>query len=715
MEATASHPRIGRRPSTWLAAVLAGIAAAAVATTMALAVANRGVITTFDRASPIEIGIPLGLGAAGAVIAARRGHNPIGWILLAIAVITALDGTAAQLALLGLRAGRPTTVQVWAAWFGAESTSIVWPAGLVVFLFLLFPDGALPSPRWRPVAWAAVAMTLFLLFLSALWSPALEPFSGLGSIANPTAVTSSARVLEGPIGATAYLGCVGILVAAAASLVVRMRRASGETRAQLTWVVYAVVITVAAFVALIVISLIGFPYADTASTLIILAGFGVALPLAYGIAILKHGLYEIDVVIRRTVVYVTLAGFTTAVYLAIVAGAGAFVGRRNSLLTMLAAVIVAVSFQPVYRRATRFANRLVFGERATPYEVMSEFSERIRATVDSRDLMPRMARILAEGTAAERADVWLRVGDELRLTASWPAAADGEPAIRVPPGAPLTGLPNSDAAFPVEHAGVLLGALSVRTRAGDPLRAAERTLVSDLAAQAGLVLRNEQLTAELRARLDDLRAAQRRIVAAQDAERRRLERNIHDGAQQQLVALAVKAGLARGVAAREPERTQAMLDDLVGDAQGALETLRDLARGIYPPLLADRGLAAALDAQARKAPFPVDVHDDANGRYPQEIEAAAYFCCLEAPQNAAKYATCSRVAIQLAEAGDCLVFEISDDGVGFDTASSSSGSGLRGMADRLAALDGHLSIRSAARLGTTVTGRVPIGTTSPSA
>ncbi|MGZ4133101.1 MAG: sensor histidine kinase, partial [Actinomycetota bacterium] len=242
----------------------------------------------------------------------------------------------------------------------------------------------------------------------------------------------------------------------------------------------------------------------------------------------------------------------------------------------------------------------------------------------------------------------------------------------------------------------------------DPIDPARERLVADLAAQAGLVLSNVQLTEELRARLNDLKAAQKRLVAAQDQERRRLERNIHDGAQQQLVALSVKARLARALTERDPARATEMLSQIESETQTALEDLRDLARGIYPPLLADKGLAAALEAQARKAPLPVSVHADGLGRYAQEVEAAAYFSCLEAMQNVAKYAQASRVDVSLADGVGNLRFEVTDDGRGFDPSATGYGTGLQGIADRLGALDGTLTVRSAPGSGTTIACAIPV-------
>ena len=224
------------------------------------------------------------------------------------------------------------------------------------------------------------------------------------------------------------------------------------------------------------------------------------------------------------------------------------------------------------------------------------------------------------------------------------------------------------------------------------------------------MLRNVRLTEQLRARLTDLQAAQKRLVTAQDEERRKLERNIHDGAQQQLVALQVRQRLTAGFVDRDPERAKSMLAELQADTQTALEDLRDLARGIYPPLLADQGLAAAITAQARKSAVPVDVDAEGVGRFPQATEAAVYFSILEALQNAAKYAGAARVRVTLRRDADALRFEVADDGRGFDPTANGYGTGLQGIADRLGALDGELVIESAPGTGTVVRGRIPVDT-----
>jgi signal transduction histidine kinase len=287
----------------------------------------------------------------------------------------------------------------------------------------------------------------------------------------------------------------------------------------------------------------------------------------------------------------------------------------------------------------------------------------------------------------------------------WPADDDR------PPDADATGdelppLPGEHAVA-VRHHGELLGALTLDTAPGVEFTSTEQRLLDDVASQAGIALRNARLTEELRAHVEELRSSRQRLVSAQDTERRRLERDIHDGAQQQLVALAVKARLAEQLADRDPAKAREVMGEVRADATEALETLRDLARGIYPPVLADRGLVEALDAQMRKAPIDVRIEAGDLGRFRQDVEATVYFCCLEAVQNAAKYAEPHEVRIELAQEDGSLAFRIVDDGRGFDPRATRPGMGLTNMRDRVEAAGGALRIDTAPGNGTAVEGSVP--------
>jgi signal transduction histidine kinase len=639
----------------------------------------------------------LAFAVLGAILASRRPSNAIGWIYVGTAVSFALSTLGDQAATYGL-VTNPGAVP--GAAFGSWLSVWVWaPASglLMVFSLLLFPDGRLPSRRWRPVAWLGALGIVLITVPVAIEGWSLRGQRLLYSNEPPPTLPDAFR-LAVHVQQFAFLVMFLLALVSAISLVVRFRRASGDEREQIRWFAFGGGLLILGFVS------------NTLTNNNFLGIVGLAgLPVASTIAILKYRLYDIDVVINKTVVYGLLAAFFTAVYVAIVVGIGTAFGSRSSrLLTVLAAVVMAVAFQPVRERARRLANRLVYGKRATPYEVLSDFSERAAGAYSTEDVLPRMARVLAEGTGSTRAEVWLRVGDELRSTASWPGSVeDGSAGLPIVDDE-LPQFPGNVDAFPVRHQGELLGALTLDKPPSEPLTPTETKLLSDLASQVGLVLRNVRLTSELQARLEDLRASRQRLVAAQDEERRRLERNLHDGAQQQLVALAVKLGMAETLAKKDPDRTAEMLSGLKADTTDALDNLRDLARGIYPPLLADKGLGAALDSQARKAAVPTTVEVDSVGRYPQEVEAAVYFCCLEALQNVAKYASASMANIRLLVADGSLRFEIQDDGAGFETATIGYGTGLQGMADRLDAIGGTLEVRSRPGEGTTVLGRIPV-------
>jgi signal transduction histidine kinase len=342
----------------------------------------------------------------------------------------------------------------------------------------------------------------------------------------------------------------------------------------------------------------------------------------------------------------------------------------------------------------------VYGRRATPYQALSNFAGDMAGQLDLTEAVNKMVTVLAGASGADRAEAWIRVGPQLRPAAIWPHGSPPSAAVALGPDGGLPAFEGASRAVAVTHGGELLGALSLQKPRNEPLSSTEDELLQDLASQAGLVLRNAAL-------IDELRASRRRLVEAQDAERRKIERNLHDGAQQQLIALMIQLGLLEE-SADDPAAVRELAPAVQDGLRAALEDLRDLARGIYPPLLADQGLVPALQAQARRASLPVEIDADGIGRYPQDTEAAVYFCALEALQNITKYAGASRAVVGLSCSGGSLRFTVTDDGAGFDTTTVRHGTGLQGMADRLAALGGALDIRSQPGRGTTLTGQLPV-------
>jgi signal transduction histidine kinase len=624
----------------------------------------------------------LGLPLIGAVIASRRPKNPLGWLLLAAGAGLAFSEFGYAYTVYATEVEDAVLPQIVVLdWLSAWSWTLAFAA--LPLLLLLFPTGKLHSRRWRPVLWITVTCSSLLILSSLVGAT-------IGTLVSDVVLADEITASEDPLVERIFVVLFVVLflsailtVVALVSTLLRFHASRGDERLQLRWFALAASFFVGAVV---VQQFVDDAWISVAFTFASLGLYG-----AIGIAILKYRLYDIEIVIRKTLMFAIVAAAVTGLYvLVVIAVPAAVIGLGSGVETgaVLVGVAIGLLVAPIRTRARRLADRLVYGKRATPYEVLAEFSGRVGETYSADDVLPRMAQVLAAGTGADDAAVWLKTANGMRPTAVYPPSV-------VPPA----DLP--DDAVEVLHQGELLGALSVRMPASDPMDGARRKLVEDLAAQAGLVLRNVRL-------IEELRASRQRLVAAQDEERRKLERNIHDGAQQQLVALAVQQRLAASLIGKDDDGARRMLEDLQTQTNEALEDLRDLARGIFPPLLADKGLSAALEAQARKGVVPVAIQPDGVGRYPQQIESAVYFSVLEALQNVAKYADATRATVRLSHDHEQLTFEVTDDGRGFDTARTTYGTGLQGIADRLAALDGSLEVMSAPGDGTTVAGRIPV-------
>jgi signal transduction histidine kinase len=680
-----------------------------------LTIMARNDLATTDAVSGlIYAPAPVLYATLGALIV-RRAGNVIGWMLIGIGGAQAISWLASAYAVFGVAHPGTLPAPELAGLLGEWSFIPVFTG--IGFMLLLFPSGTLPSPRWRP--WAGLGLlATALTMVGFVVRPRLMALPAPGGVSlmleNPLGVRSLGPVLStvliGTLNGLSVLVTV-ILAAAFVSLAVRYRSGGREVRQQIKWLALAAVAVAgcqaAALLAIAITGDASNPVTVTAYVVIpVTVLFGI--PAVITLAILKYGLYQIDVIINRAVQYGLLSAALTGVYAGIVVGIGTLAGYAGGpVLTIAAAVTIAVLFQPVRHRARLVANRLVYGQRATPYQVLADFAEDMAGQLDFDTALDRMASILAGATGAVRVEIWVRVGAQLRPQVIWPRGSAPPAAVPLAGDAELPAFELATRAVAVRHGDELLGALAIQKPRNEPITAAEDKLLTHLASQAGLVLRNVRLTAELQATIDDLRASRLRLVRAQDEERQRIERNLHDGAQQQLVALTVQLSLLEDSAGDSGEVRQ-MTGQLRAGLRAALDDLRALARGIYPPLLADQGLGPALRAQAGRTPLPVQVEADGIGRYPRDAEAAVYFCILEALQNTAKYARASQAAVALSCPGSHLEFTVSDDGTGFDTAKATYGTGLQGMADRLAAAGGTLRINSAPGNGTTISGRLPI-------
>jgi signal transduction histidine kinase len=536
-----------------------------------------------------------------------------------------------------------------------------------------------------------------------------------------------------PIAAAAVLGA---LVGVPASHR-RFLGSRGSVRQRMEWLGLAVVVASEAALVLAALRvLVGWP----AQLLPLVGAVTVLVPLALAAGASPRLVGRVDRLLAHTVSLAGLSALIVAVYLVVVLGLGRLpTGGERALLalSMGAAAICAVLYLPARERLSQFANRLVYGERHAPDEALRTFGNRLSRAIPLDELLLQLAESLHTTMALDAAEVWTGSQGLLERVVSVPERGParltvGQAAAPVVARAGVSGaawltvwLPallagREDTIIrvaPITNSHELLGLLVVVRRPGDESFSQEdEGVLAELARQVGLALHNVRLDSALQASLDEVRrkaeelqASRARIVAAGNAERRRIERNLHDGAQQRLVALAVKLRLAHQLADVDVEQAKGMLEELRGELREAVEELRTLAHGIYPPLLMDQGLAAALGSAADRAALPTRMEADSTGRYPTEVEAAVYFCCLEALQNAAKHAGHQATAtVRLWEESGALRFEVADDGAGFDPASKGQGAGFVNMSDRLGAIGGTLQVDSTPGVGTRVRGTVPL-------
>ena len=605
----------------------------------------------------------------GGAVAARVPRHPVGWLFLAVGGLTGVSLILGQYATY---AG-PSRATSAAAWVGSWVWFLVFlPFGLIL---LVFPDGHLRWAWTRGLAWAWCVFTavggLALALSDTRFTDGIPDW-----YRNPVAVPGAAAVYAVVQSVTAIP-----VLAAAVALGLRWWRSGSEERRDIA--VFAMTGTIALVV-------------EVASVPIDLAPVGLVIgwpviAVTAAVVVLQRRMYGVDTLVSRAVVGATLTGFVVIAYLGLVTVLGELVGG-GTLTAIVATGIIAFAFHPVQRAVQTGVHRLVHGDRPAPRQVLSAFAHRAGTVTGDEAVLDDLAWLAADGVGAAAALISLRVGDQLR-----------------PP--PLPG-----PVVLVEDGGEQVGAISLTLRPGAEPTAEDEALLADLAALAGPVLSAMRLRIDLRERNSELADSRARLAATATGERRRLERDLHDGAQQRLIAVKIRLGIAARATRRavmgDSVAVMAAADTIdaaLRDADLAIDELRDLVHGIYPIALDSEGLAPALRAQGRSAPLPVSVRNDLppGVRYPRDIEAAAYFCCLEAIQNATKHARASRIDVHIGGDPTRLEFAVTDDGIGFTPHLRCDGHGLVDLSDRIGALGGRIAVSSTPGAGATVSGWLP--------
>ena len=615
--------------------------------------------------------------ALGLLIAVRRPGNPMGWVLLANGAVFALAGFAeayAQYAVLESPGALPGGA--WAVLWYEQG----WPVDFapLVAIALLFPDGRLPSPRWRPIA---IGMIVTLVAAQALTLLEGAPFGApFEAVENPVPAVPGIEWLWLPV----MLGGVASLIAAASAVRVRFRRAVGLERLQLKWLAYSSALIPAMFVVCLAFALAGRSVDESDAFGLLFFTTLIAVPGSVGVAVLQYRLYDIDRVINRTLVYGVLTLLLAGIYAGGTLLFGAAVGSGSSWATAAATLLAAVAFRPLRGALQDAVDRRFSRARYEGLRRIGAFLEDLRAgRAAPETIEPVLGEVLGDPGLELR--LWLPESG-IYVDGHGRAAGDG-------PG-------DGRLRTPVTRAGVPLGLVL-----HSPIDDEHPGLLEEAVEAAGLAIEIVRLRVELRRQLEHVQESRARIVATGYAERRRIERDLHDGAQQRLVSIGLGLRHAQHELGPDSNGARTLLDDAVDEIGQAINELRELARGVRPAQL-DGGLAPALRELAARAPLPVDVNVG-QARFPENVEATAFFIASEGLTNAVKHAGASRVTLSAQRVDGALIISVGDDGVG--GAAPSGGSGLRGLADRAEAHGGTLKLDSAEGRGTTLTAELPCG------
>ncbi len=619
----------------------------------------------------------------GALIVSRHPRHPVGWLLSLSLMVASFDmfayGTFSYDAV------------VYPGSFPGVDLALIWlnmsgfPFSILAFtlILLLFPDGRFSTPRWRVVGRVAAGALLLHLTTLLLKPGPVDPTSGILA-PNPLGVGAPLWSALEPVMWTAFAIMALCYGASIVSLVLRLRRARGEERQQIKWLVYPSTI----FLISVPFLFLGINGGDE---LILGMALALSLPaimgtvIAVAFAILRYRLYDIDLIINRTLVYGALTASVVMIYVLVVGGLGAiFQAESNLLVSLLATGLAAVLFQPLRERLQRAVNRLTYGERDEPFEALARLGRRLEEVFSPQMVYPAILETVAQALKLPYAAIAVRRGEAFEIAEEF-----GDP----------TG---ESAAYPLFHQGQVVGKLVAGRRGpGEDFSPADERLLRGFARQAGTAIHAIELAA-------DLQRSRQQLVSAREEERRRLRRDLHDGLGPALASVVWQAEGARDLVHTDPAEAVQLLESSIEQAQSALADIRRLVYGLRPPALDELGLVGALEQAAREhqgasvtieAPAPLPP-------LPAAVEVAAYRIAREALKNAVEHGRAKNCAVRLALDGRfCLT--VRDDGLGLP-GRVSPGVGLVSMRERAEELGGEFTIHPRKAGGTEVEVRLPL-------
>ena len=624
----------------------------------------------------------------GALVASRVPRNPIGWIFLTVGILYALSGLGVVFQMF---ASLPTVGDIpgrdLAGWF----TNWLWmPAFFlpITIVLLYFPDGHLPSPRWRLVSWSASLGIAFSILVVMLHPGPLE-YWGIGS--NPLGISAIAPFLD----ILANLGFVLLAISFAGSVaafLVRFRRSRGMERAQMKWLVYALGLLGVIFLYVLILRFV-FPGSAVVEELsITLTNFTIlGIAISAAIAILRYRLYDIDLIINRTLVYVALTSGVIGIYVLVVGAVSVlFQQSSNLFVSLLATGLAALLVQPLRERLQRGVNRLMYGERDDPYALLSGLDRRLEVSLSPETTLPIVVETIAQALKLPYVAVEFADRDGFRLAASYGLSSTRR---------------DQHIALPLTYQNERIGRLVLSPRSpGESFNPAEKDLLGDIARHVGVAAHTVLLT-------ENLQRSRERIVTAREEERRRLSHDLHDGLGPQLVSLGFKVEAAQNLLEDDPQAVGDLLSQLKSQIKSSLGDVRRIAYDLRPPALDQLGLLPAIQEHITSLELPGDLEisldaPDSTPELPAAIEVAAYRIVLEAVTNVTQHAQASQAAIRF-KFNHWIEIEVTDDGRGVRDVNT-PGVGISSMRERTAELGGTFTINRQPNGGTRVLARLPL-------